>query len=231
MSDLAFVTWSDASTDREDAGYFLPSTLNREDRLKEVGALALSDVVESVDRSVKPNGTGVITYIDIAAVDARTGDITATEIPASEAPSRARKLVATGDILISSVRPERNAVARIPATLDGAIASTGFIVVRPLSAWGAHLDRIFLYLKTDLFIRQAVRRCTSSMYPVIAEADLMTILVPRRILDEAGPAQEALQRADTARNRADDEFARARALMTDLVSDLTAADQDPKPIE
>lgn len=231
MSDLAFITWSDSSTDREDAGFYLPSTLQLEQRIREAGALPLAELVEPVDRPVKPDGPGTITYIDIAAVDARTGDITPNEIPASEAPSRARKLVASGDILISSVRPERNAIARVPAALDGAVASTGFLVVHPRSAWKSRADRLFLYLKTEPFIRQAMRRCTSSMYPVLSENDLLAILVPAALMDLAGPAEEALQSADVARSHADAEFSRARESMAQLVSGLMEGDPAPKPRE
>lgn len=229
MTDLAFVTWSDSSTDREDPGYYDPSVLDLEERIAGAGAFRLGELVETMDRLVKPEGAGTITYIDIAAVNARTGDIIPSEIQASEAPSRARKLVSSGDILISSVRPERNAVARVPPELDGAVASTGFFVVHPLPAWRDRSDRLFLYLKTEPFIRQAGRRCTSSMYPVLNETDLLTILVPKIVLEGAGSAQAALQSADAARRHAEAELSRARTLLTDLVSAITE-DPDPRPL-
>src|SRR4030095_11808201 len=70
-------------------------------------------------------------YIDIASVDRQTKTIVSPQaLIGREAPSRARKLVRTGDVLVSMTRPNLNAVALVPETLDGQIASTGFDVLR-----------------------------------------------------------------------------------------------------
>ncbi len=48
-----------------------------------------------------------------------------------EAPSRARQVVAHRDVLVSTVRPNLNGVALVPASLGTAIAVDGFCVLRP----------------------------------------------------------------------------------------------------
>jgi type I restriction enzyme S subunit len=54
------------------------------------------------------------TYIDLGAVDQETKCITgARVILAADAPSRARQLVSVGDVLVSTVRPNLNGVARV----------------------------------------------------------------------------------------------------------------------
>lgn len=74
---------------------------------------------------------GVFEYIDLSAVDqAAKVIISARELPCSEAPSRARQLVQSADILVSTVRPNLNGVASVPGQLDGATAYTGFCVLR-----------------------------------------------------------------------------------------------------
>src|SRR3989344_8747637 len=47
-----------------------------------------------------------------------------------EAPSRAKQLVKDKDILISTVRPNLNAVAIVPKELDNQICSTGYCIIR-----------------------------------------------------------------------------------------------------
>ena len=70
-------------------------------------------------------------YVDIASIDREQKEITApTRMLTSEAPSRARQLIKHRDVLVSTVRPNLNAVAWVPRDLDGATASTGFSVVR-----------------------------------------------------------------------------------------------------
>ena len=71
-------------------------------------------------------------YIDLSAVDQDAKAIIgAREVPCAEAPSRAKQIVAAGDVLVSTVRPNLNGVARVPSEMDGATASTGFCVLRP----------------------------------------------------------------------------------------------------
>lgn len=229
MSDLAFTTWTDGGTSREDPGFYLPSTLALEQSLKKAGALALGKVLRPASRPWKPDASsGIFTYIDISSVDPRSGEIRPADLPIDEAPSRARQVVASTDFLISSVRPERNAVAAVPPSLDGAVASTGFLVLRPCDSSPQRRARLFLYLKSNVFIRQAVRRCTSSMYPVLNEADVLTILIPRIALDGAEDAAEALASAYAARRKADVDFDRAQALMETALSLLHTPDTDPR---
>ena len=60
----------------------------------------------------------VFDYIDLSAVDQNAKLITeAREVSCGEAPSRARQLVARGDVLVSTVRPNLNGVARVPLRL------------------------------------------------------------------------------------------------------------------
>jgi type I restriction enzyme, S subunit len=47
-----------------------------------------------------------------------------------DAPSRARKVVQTEDVLVSTTRPNLNAVAMVPDKFNDQIASTGFDVLR-----------------------------------------------------------------------------------------------------
>ena len=53
-------------------------------------------------------------YIDLSSVDQDTKTIIeAREVACAQAPSRARQLVQTGDVLVSTVRPNLNGVARV----------------------------------------------------------------------------------------------------------------------
>jgi hypothetical protein len=93
----------------------------------------LSSLVSNV-RQCNPLELGRtrITYFDISCIDNRTKRLMAPQrIAVDAAPSRARQLVQADDVLVSTVRPNLNAVALVPAEFDGEIASTGFCVLRP----------------------------------------------------------------------------------------------------
>ena len=85
-----------------------------------------------------------ITYIDIGSVSQDSKQITnETRMLGGEAPSRARQIISQGDILVSTVRPNLNAVALVPERLDGATASTGFCVLRPIKDRLGLVDKLF----------------------------------------------------------------------------------------
>ncbi len=66
-------------------------------------------------------------YIDISSVDNKDKKIIkANELLGTEAPSRARKIIRAGDVIVSTTRPNLNAVAVVPQELDNEICSTGY---------------------------------------------------------------------------------------------------------
>jgi len=70
-------------------------------------------------------------YVDISSVDAtRKRIVEARPIAGPQAPSRARMVIRSGDVILSGTRPNLNAVALVPRDLDNAICSTGFCVLR-----------------------------------------------------------------------------------------------------
>ena len=71
-------------------------------------------------------------YIDISCVENGTGRfLGANRVETTDAPSRARRLVESGDVLISTVRPNLRAFTIMLHVPDRSIASTGFAVLRP----------------------------------------------------------------------------------------------------
>ncbi|ROR92596.1 restriction endonuclease subunit S [Nocardioides aurantiacus] len=107
-------------------------------------------------------------YIDLGAVDNSRKEVTgAAGVSSAEAPSRARQLVAAGDVLVSTVRPNLNAVAVVPPHLDGATASTGFTVLRPTR--DLHGRYLFHWVRSEGFIVDMVRKATGSSYPAVSD--------------------------------------------------------------
>jgi type I restriction enzyme S subunit len=94
---------------------------------------------------------GNIRYIDIESVDNERQEITNPKIiPASKAPSRARRKVLHRDVIFSLVRPYLKNLAIIPEELDGEIASTAFFVSRPAS--GVQSEWLYQHLRRDSVI-------------------------------------------------------------------------------
>jgi len=65
-------------------------------------------------------------YIDISSVEGGTGRILEVKkVLGKNAPSRAKRVVHTNDVIMSTVRPYLKSIAIIPEEYDGQICSTG----------------------------------------------------------------------------------------------------------
>jgi len=116
-------------------------------------------------------------YIDIASIDIELGEIReVSEILGMDAPSRARQVVHTGDIIISTVPPTRGATALISESMDGFICSTGFSIVHPNEKVTSEYLHTALRLHTTL--EQFGRRSAGSSYPAILDKDVKETLIP-----------------------------------------------------
>jgi len=117
-------------------------------------------------------------YIEISGVDIFTSELTATETSVNQAPSRARMLVQEGDILISLTRPHRGAIGIVPKDLHGAIASTGFAVIRGIVAKECRPDCLLAILRSSVCLQQMLQRSSGGNYPAITKQELKRITVP-----------------------------------------------------
>ena len=159
-------------------------------------------------------------YIDLSAVDQDTKSITeAREIACAEAPSRARQLVRTGDVLVSTVRPTLNGVALVPNDLNGATASTGFCVLRPdpekLS--GSYL---FHWVKSAAFVGDMVSKATGASYPAVSDRIIFESLFPLPPLEEQRRIAAILDQAETLRTQRRTALALLDSLTQSLFLDM-----------
>ena len=93
-----------------------------------------------------------------------------------EAPSRARKVIHAYDIIISSCRPTRGAIAVVPEELHGQICSTGFSVIRAKHGQNPYYLHFALRLASTL--EQLRKWSTGSSYPAILDEDVEKTLIP-----------------------------------------------------
>lgn len=170
----------------------------------------IRDVVISNTGSINPtkSPTETFVYVDVAAVDNTNKVITsAREILGADAPSRARKLIRKGDILVSTVRPNLNAVAMVPSYLDGQIASTGFCVLR--TSEKVLSEYLYFYARSDAFVESLSSLVAGAMYPAVTDSQVLDQNLPlpniqeqRRIVDLLSRAEGIVRRRREAEKKA-----------------------------
>ncbi len=118
-------------------------------------------------------------YDEILYVDITSTNSGSYEAPAryslSGAPGRAKRILSHGDIIFSTVRPNRKIYSLILDPPSNLVASTGFAVISP----NRNSEFSFLYsaIKDDDFINQAISVAKGSTYPAISQSDFELIVV------------------------------------------------------
>ena len=144
----------------------------------------LDNVCDKKIKTLSPHYDGEIEYIDISSIDNIAKVILNTQvIDSKEAPSRAKQLVKNGDILVSTVRPNLNAVAVVEKESDHVlVASTGYCVLRCNSEVNNHY--VFHFCQSPYFIEDMVRQATGASYPAVSNSIVKSCMIPVRNLKE-----------------------------------------------
>ena len=121
-----------------------------------------------------------VNYLDTSSItDGFIADIQHI-VPSSEKlPSRARRKVAAGDVLFSTVRPNQNHFGIISDPLPNMLASTGFAAIRSKNPLVCN-ELIYLCLTEWDFIEkmQQLAEQSTSTFPSIKPSDLGTCQIP-----------------------------------------------------
>jgi type I restriction enzyme S subunit len=117
-------------------------------------------------------------YIEISEIDIKTGEIKKVNfIKIEEAPSRAKMIVRKDDIIISTTRPHRGAIAMIDDAKEGYIASTGFSIIREIKD-EINKDYLFYILRSEICLNQMLQRSSGGNYPAITQNELKKLKIP-----------------------------------------------------
>lgn len=122
--------------------------------------------------------TSDFTYIDVGSIDQDLGVVRSPAVvAASDAPSRARKIVRRGTVIYSTIRPYLRNVAVIDQDFEPPpIASTAFAVVHPFE--GVEAGYLFHYLRSPAFVRYVESCQTGIAYPAINDRQFFAAWFP-----------------------------------------------------
>lgn len=163
----------------------------------------ISDCVLKVS-NVNPSlvyNENLFKYVDIASIDNNTKTIGEVQyITGNSAPSRARQVLEEGDVLVSTVRPNLNAVALVSKELNGAIGSTGFCVLRPINNT-LHPKYLFYWVRSQSFISEMEKKATGASYPAVSDSIIKNSEIPLPPLPIQRQISDTLDKADALRRK------------------------------
>jgi type I restriction enzyme S subunit len=159
-------------------------------RLKYVATVNDEALGEDTDASFEMG------YVDISNVDSsgNIGEIATYRF--EDAPSRARRRVRDGDVIISTVRTYLQAITQIRTPRENLIVSTGFAVIRPRrDVFDARYCKYAL--REPEFLAEVERRSVGVNYPAINASDLASIPVHLHPLPKQRVIADYLDRETT----------------------------------
>jgi len=203
---------------RLDAQFFAPRVEQLLARLGRDG-LWLSDVAPARHERFEPTGSGEFDYIEIGSLGA-DGTAATESVPMAEAPSRATQHVRAGDVITSTVRPIRRLSALIAPEQDGAVCSSGFVVLQPQGISG---EVLLTYLRLPLVCELMDLHTSATMYPAISESDLLALPIPAIAPSVQAQVQDAVRQSAHARQRATRLLDAAKRAVEIAIEDSEAA--------
>ena len=107
-------------------------------------------------------------YLRSSQISPRSFEYKTTNVQLGEAPEQAYYLLEKGDVVVSTVMPDRNAVALIKT--DGVVGSSDLAVLR---SNGIQPEYLLAFCKTAYFVNCLIRADKKNLYPTVSIRDIL----------------------------------------------------------
>lgn len=167
---------------RLDAEYYQPKYDDIKNKIKqyEGGYNTIESLFEIKDINFTPIYNVLYKYIELANIGTR-GEITnCTEKCGSELPSRARRIVRTGDVVVSSIEGSLESCAIISKEYDNAICSTGFYVLSPRTI---NAETSLILFKSNPIQQLMKKACSGTILTAMNKDEFLPIVLPKIDID------------------------------------------------
>ena len=161
--------------------------------MRDLSKVKIDDVCCKSISKINSKFSNVINYIDISSIDNEIKEIISyQEIDISNAPSRAKQILKVGDILVSMVRPNLNAVAMVKDNGRTYVASTGYSVLRCTNK--INNVYLFYFCQSKSFINTLTVQATGASYPAVSNKIIRNCLVNLPSLSEQQQIADTLDK-------------------------------------
>lgn len=159
---------------RIDAEYYRQYFFDLLSKISQKKNFALSEI--SSNKTKRFKGDYDFEYLEISNISTADASCIYQFLSKEETPSRAQKILKNKDVVISTVRPNRNAVSFINEIEGLKVASSGFCVLRNFR--NVLPEYIFILFKTYIFRDLLDRETKATMYPAVSEEDILNLRIP-----------------------------------------------------
>jgi hypothetical protein len=186
------------STKRFDGKYYFRKEKNKNK--------LIMDIFENSGKKigdVYKNDSEIIRYIQYTDIDPVFGIIKSyTEMEVSEAPSRAKIVINTGDILIPKLKQSSDKIAIVTEEFDGCVATNGFKVIRPKN--GKNSELVFALFRDKKIQEQLQDYSSGTIMPSVDDEYFNEIVLNNENFDDITiikKVKEIFKLVDDAKNK------------------------------
>jgi restriction endonuclease S subunit len=175
----------------------------------------LYELCDVHDSSFVPH-KGEYKYIELADIGA-AGNITGcTSAPFEELPSRARRLVKSGQVIVSSIEGSLSSCALVTEDYNGAICSTGFYVVDSTSI---NSETLLVLFKSEPIQQLMKKRCSGTILTAISKTALETMPFPLICDDKQNEVADLVKKSFILRRQSEQFLERAKRAVEIAIED------------
>ena len=134
------------------------------------------DSCEIKDKNFKPKENELYRYIELADIESNGFIRTPKSYLGRDLPTRARRLVRNGDVIISSIEGSLESCALITKEFDNCLVSTGFYVLRSRRM---NAESLLMLFRSSLFQEYLKKFPSGTILTAISKEELQKILIPQ----------------------------------------------------
>ena len=187
-------------TGRLDSEYYLPRYEDYAHLIEHYrgGYCQFSNVCMINEANYVPAANEKYTYIELGNIGSYGNITDCTVAYGKDLPSRARRVVHTNNVILSSVGGSLQSCALISSEYDNAICSTGFFVVRSNAINSETLLTLF---KSEVMQNLLKQSCSGTILTAINHTELQKIVVPKIRKEVQDKIAENIQKSIALRNK------------------------------
>jgi len=201
---------------RMDAEFFQPKYNRLIEKLKTKNVKPLTEIVENVPAHFIPKPEEKYTYVELANINSSIGVIDGfSEILGKEAPSRAKRLLKSKDVIASSVEGSLEKVALVENDQEGYIASTGFFQFRSKEI----LPEVLLVLAKSIVLQMQLQKyCAGTILTAVPKESLNTFIIPVVTSEIQHQIAELVKKSHEARKTSKELLEEAKRKVEEMIN-------------
>lgn len=163
------------------------------------GTDALGNICTLNEKNFNPVDNSEYKYIELSNIG-NSGEITGcTTSIGAELPSRARRLVRTNDVIVSSIEGSLQSVALVTEEYDKSICSTGFYVVKSDTI---NPETLLVLFKSEPMQNLLKQGCSGTILTAIGRNEFQSIVMPKIKNEVQTEIAECVKKSISLRNEA-----------------------------